>query len=90
MISAHVFVGEEVIIGENCLLHPGARVLAGVRLGDRCIVHSGVVIGSDGFGFQPTREGWRKVAQVGTVVVGNDVEIGANTTIDRGAIEDTT
>ena len=89
VISAHVFVGEDVIIGENCLLHPGARVLAGVRLGDRCIVHSGVVIGSDGFGFQPTREGWRKVAQVGTVVVGNDVEIGANTTIDRGAIEDT-
>ncbi len=89
VISAHVFVGDDVVIGGSCLLHPGARVLAGVELGDRCIVHSGVVIGSDGFGFQSTREGWRKVAQVGAVVIGNDVEIGANTTIDRGAIEDT-
>lgn len=89
VVSAQVFVGDDVIIGENCLLHPGVRVLAGVRMGDRCIIHPGTVIGSDGFGFQPTREGWRKVAQVGTVIVGNDVEIGANTAIDRGAIEDT-
>lgn len=88
-IGSQVFIGDDVTIGENCLLHPGVRVLAGVRLGDRCVVHPGAVIGSDGFGFQPTREGWRKVAQVGTVIVGNDVEIGANTTIDRGAIEDT-
>ena len=64
-------------------------MLNGVRIGDRCIVHSGAVLGADGFGFQPTREGWHKVAQVGSVVVGNDVEIGANSTIDRGAIEDT-
>jgi UDP-3-O-[3-hydroxymyristoyl] glucosamine N-acyltransferase len=89
VISSQTFVGDDVVIGKNCLLHPGVRVLAGVRIGDRCIVHPGAVIGSDGFGFQPTREGWRKVAQVGTVIVGDDVEIGANTTIDRGAIEDT-
>ncbi len=89
VISSQVFIGDDVIIGENCLLHPGVRVLAGVRMGDRCILHPGAVIGSDGFGFQPSREGWRKVAQVGTVIVGNDVEIGANTTVDRGAIEDT-
>lgn len=89
VIGVHAFVGDDVIIGEHCLLYPGARVLAGVRLGDRCIVHPGAVVGSEGFGFQPTREGWRKVAQVGTVIVGNDVDIGANTAIDRGAIEDT-
>ena len=89
IISAQVFVGDDVVIGRDCLLHPGVRVLAGVRMGDRCIVHSGAVIGSDGFGFQPTPQGWRKVAQIGAVIVGNDVEIGANTTIDRGAIENT-
>ena len=88
-IHSQVFVGEDVIIGEYCVLHPGVRVLAGVRIGDRCIIHAGAVLGADGFGFQPTCEGWQKVAQVGTVIVGNDVEIGANTTIDRGAIEDT-
>lgn len=89
VISAQTYIGDDVIIGENCLVHPGVQVLSGTRLGDRCIVHSGAVIGADGFGFQPTSQGWRKVAQVGTVVVGNDVEIGANTTIDRGAIQDT-
>ena len=88
-IHAQVFVGDDVVIGENCVLHSGVRILAGVRVGHRCIVHAGAVLGADGFGFQPTRDGWQKVAQVGTVVVGNDVEIGANTTIDRGAIEDT-
>jgi UDP-3-O-[3-hydroxymyristoyl] glucosamine N-acyltransferase len=89
LVQGQVFIGADVVIGECCVLHPGARILDGVHLGDRCIIHSGAVIGSDGFGFQPTREGWQKVAQVGTVIVGNDVEIGANTTIDRGAIEDT-
>ena len=88
-IRAHVFVGDDVVIGEDCVLHPGVRILDGVRVGHRCIVHAGAVLGADGFGFQPMRDGWQKVAQVGTVVVGNDVEIGANSTIDRGAIEDT-
>jgi UDP-3-O-[3-hydroxymyristoyl] glucosamine N-acyltransferase len=89
VVHGQVFIGADVVIGEHCVLHPGARILDGVHLGDRCIIHSGAVIGSDGFGFQPAAEGWQKVAQVGTVIVGNDVEIGANTTIDRGAIEDT-
>ncbi len=89
VLRGQVFVGDDVVIGEHCVLHPGARLLDRVRIGDRCIVHAGAVIGADGFGFQSTRDGWRKVAQVGTVLVGNDVEIGANTTIDRGAIEDT-
>jgi UDP-3-O-[3-hydroxymyristoyl] glucosamine N-acyltransferase len=82
-------VGDDVVVGDDCIIHPGARLYAGVRLGDRCIVHSGAVIGADGFGFQPSANGWLKVAQVGSVVIGNDVEIGANTAIDRGAIEDT-
>ena len=88
-IHAQVFIGDDVSVGKDCVVHAGARLLAGVRIGDRCIIHAGVVLGADGFGFQPTVKGWRKVAQVGTVVIGDDVEIGANTTVDRGAIEDT-
>lgn len=89
VIGAQTYIGDDVIIGTNCFIHPGARILSDTRLGHGCIVHSGAVIGADGFGFQPTAQGWSKVAQVGAVVIGNDVEIGANTTIDRGAIEDT-
>ena len=88
-IHPHVSIGADVVIGSDCVIYSGARIYPGVRLGDRCIVHSGAVIGSDGFGFQPSAQGWQKVAQVGGVVIGNDVEIGANTAIDRGAIEDT-
>jgi UDP-3-O-[3-hydroxymyristoyl] glucosamine N-acyltransferase len=84
-----VQIGRNVTIGRECVLHRGVVVNDGVRIGDRCIIQSGAVIGSDGFGFQPTASGWLKVPQVGTVVIGNDVEIGANTAIDRGAIEDT-
>ena len=62
---------------------------AGCRIGRRCIVHSGVVIGADGFGFAPTEGRWEKIEQLGAVRIGDDVEIGANTCIDRGALEDT-
>jgi UDP-3-O-[3-hydroxymyristoyl] glucosamine N-acyltransferase len=65
------------------------NVCAGVRIGRRCIVHAGAVIGADGFGFAPDAGTWVKVPQVGAVQIGDDVEIGANTTIDRGAIDDT-
>ena len=61
----------------------------GVRIGERCLVHAGVVIGADGFGVARDQDGWVKVPQLGSVRIGDDVEIGANTTIDRGAIEDT-
>ena len=60
-----------------------------MRIGARCIVHPGAVIGADGFGFAPDSGKWQKIPQVGSVIIGDDVEIGANTTIDRGAIEDT-
>ena len=65
------------------------NVYPGVRIGQRCILHAGAVIGADGFGFAPDAGTWVKVPQVGSVQIGDDVEIGANTTIDRGAIDDT-
>ena len=88
-IHPHAAIHCDAQIGDDCEVHSGAVIHSGVRLGHRCIVHSGAVIGADGFGFQPASAGWRKVAQVGGVVIGDDVEIGANTTIDRGAIDDT-
>ncbi len=88
-VHPNATIHHDVEIGDDCSVHSGAVIYPGVRLGHRCIVHAGAVIGADGFGFQPGKNGWRKVAQVGGVVVGDDVEIGANTTIDRGAIDDT-
>jgi UDP-3-O-[3-hydroxymyristoyl] glucosamine N-acyltransferase len=66
------------------VLHSGVRVYSRVSIGARCIIHSGTVLGSDGYGFEPTREGWSKIPQVGTVVVEDEVEIGANCAVDRG------
>lgn len=88
-------------IGPLCVVERGARIGAGTVLksrvtvsegctvGERCIVHAGVVIGADGFGFAPHQGAWEKIEQLGAVVIGNDVEIGANTCIDRGALQDT-
>lgn len=101
VIEAEVEVGPRAVIGPGCIVMRGARIGAdtrliasvtvyyGVAIGERCIVHAGTVIGSDGFGFAPDRGTWVKIPQVGGVRIGNDVEIGANCTIDRGAIEDT-
>ena len=88
-IHPNATIHHDVEIGNDCSVHSSAVIYPGVQLGHRCIVHSGAVVGADGFGFQPSNSGWRKVAQVGGVVIGNDVEIGASTTIDRGAIDDT-
>lgn len=88
-IGAGCFVGEAVSIGNGSLLWANVTVYHKVQLGQRCIVHSGAVLGSDGFGFANDRGNWVKIPQTGTVLIGNDTEIGANTTIDRGAIEDT-
>jgi UDP-3-O-[3-hydroxymyristoyl] glucosamine N-acyltransferase len=101
VIEADAEVGERAQLGAGCTLFAGARVgedtrlmprvtlYPGVIVGRRCLVHSGAVVGADGFGFAPDEGSWFKVPQVGGVRIGDDVEIGANTTIDRGAIEDT-
>jgi len=81
-----VYVGKGVTIGPDCLVYPHVVLYHDVTVGSRAILHAGCVIGSDGFGFAPTAEGFRKVPQVGTVEIGDDVEIGANTTIDRAAL----
>lgn len=83
VLRAGVALGEGVRVGAGSLLHPNVVVYAGCRLGERCVVHAGAVIGADGFGFDPTPEGWEKVPQCGVVLVGDDVEIGANACIDR-------
>jgi len=85
-------IGAGAHLGQDCLLHARVTLYHGVRVGARTILHSGVVLGADGFGFapHPAQPGaWVKIAQLGGVVVGCDVEIGANTTVDRGALDDT-
>ncbi len=89
VIGASCFVGAGAQVGAQTLLAPRVTLGAGCRIGRRCIVHSGVVIGADGFGFAPTEGRWEKIEQLGAVRIGDDVEIGANTCIDRGALEDT-
>lgn len=100
-IGAHAVVADNARIAEHCVVGQGSavgestRLSARVTLGDgcsigaRCVVHSGVVIGADGFGFAPNNGQWEKIEQLGQVRIGNDVEIGANTCIDRGALQDT-
>ncbi|MCR4663299.1 MAG: UDP-3-O-(3-hydroxymyristoyl)glucosamine N-acyltransferase [Endomicrobiaceae bacterium] len=82
-ILANTFVGSDVVIGKNCLIYPNVTIREKTIIGDNCIIHPGVVIGGDGFGFAATGE---KIPQIGHVEIGNNVEIGANTTIDRAAI----
>ena len=82
-------VGEGVTIGEDSCLYPGVVVYPGCRIGARAILHAGVVIGADGFGIANDGGKWLKIPQIGAVLIGDDVEIGANTTIDRGALDDT-
>ncbi|NIO09901.1 MAG: UDP-3-O-(3-hydroxymyristoyl)glucosamine N-acyltransferase [Deltaproteobacteria bacterium] len=81
-----VFLGEGVEVGEDCVLHPQVTVREGCRLGNRVLLHAGVVIGSDGFGFAEEQGVRKKIPQVGNVEVGDDVEIGANTTVDRATL----
>lgn len=89
VVGPNTVVGPRCHIGEGTRLHANVTLVQDVHIGERCIVHSGAVIGSDGFGNARGETGWVKVPQTGGVRIGNDVEIGSNTTIDRGAIEDT-
>jgi len=90
-----VVIGPGCVIGEGCKIGPGTQLAANVtlyhdvKIGAKCLIHSGAVIGADGFGFARSPEGWHKIAQLGGVEIGDQVEIGANTCIDRGALHDT-
>ncbi|HAF01366.1 MAG TPA: UDP-3-O-(3-hydroxymyristoyl)glucosamine N-acyltransferase [Methylophilaceae bacterium] len=101
VIGDHVLIGEHVSVGAGCViedhvsigqhtvLEPNVTVKFGITIGDRCHLYAGCVIGNDGFGYAEESGQWVKIPQVGRVVIGNDVDIGANTTVDRGAIDDT-
>ncbi|MEO8718084.1 MAG: UDP-3-O-(3-hydroxymyristoyl)glucosamine N-acyltransferase [Burkholderiales bacterium] len=88
-VGAGCYVGEAAAVGADSRLHPSVVVYAGCRIGQRAIVHAGAVIGADGFGMAQEAGRWLKVPQIGRVLIGDDVEIGANTTIDRGTVDDT-
>lgn len=89
VVGSHCHVGAGCRIGENSRLYPGVVLYHNVRIGKRCTLHSHAVLGADGFGFAPVAGGWEKIHQLGGVTLGDDVEVGACTTIDRGALEDT-
>ncbi len=88
-IKANSFIGRNAHIGDNTIVYPNVSIMHGVRIGQRCIIYPSAVIGADGFGHAYQETGWLKIPQVGTVIVGDDVEVGSGTCIDRGAIEDT-
>lgn len=89
VIEANCVVGDGARVGADCVLHANVTLSHRCEVGDRAILHSGCVVGSDGFGFAPNDGRWEKIPQIGRVLIGDDVEIGACTTIDRGALEDT-
>jgi UDP-3-O-[3-hydroxymyristoyl] glucosamine N-acyltransferase len=89
-IFPNCFIGDNVIIGEDCLIHPGVKIYHDCVLNNRVTIHAGTVIGSDGFGFAPQADGsFKKVPQIGNVIIEDNVEIGANTTIDRATMGST-
>ncbi len=89
-IYPQAYIGDGVEVGDDTIIYSGAKIYKGCKIGKRCVVHSGCVIGADGFGFAPDAEGnYQKVAQIGNVVIDDDVEIGANTCIDRATMGST-
>ena len=86
-IYPQVYVGDNVTLGDDVILYPGVKIYHGCKIGKRCIIQAGAIIGGDGFGFAPKEDGsYEKIAQVGIVILEDDVEIGANTTIDRATM----
>ncbi len=89
-IYENVYVGDDVKIGSHCIIYPGVRIYPGMVIGNNVIIHSNAVIGADGFGFAPLEDGtWKKIEHTGNVVIEDDVEIGANTCIDRSQMDST-
>ena len=88
-IYPHAVIGDRVSIGENCLIYPNVTIYEGCRLGNNVTIHAGSVIGADGFGFSPNTEGYEKIPQIGIVTIEDNVEIGANTCIDRSTMGST-
>ena len=89
-IYPNVYIGDNVTIGDGTILYAGVKIYAHCRIGAQCILHAGVVIGSDGFGFEPDAQGVnQKIPQIGNVIIEDDVEIGANTTVDRAMMGST-
>ena len=90
IIHDNVSIGEGTVIGRKCLIYPGVRIYPGTVIGDNVILHENCVIGSDGFGNAPQPDGtWEKIEHLGNVIIGNDVEIGSGTTVDRAEMEST-
>ncbi len=89
LIYPQVYIGDNVEIGEDCIIYPGAKIYFDCKIGNRCIIQAGAVIGGDGFGFAPTATGYDKIPQMGNVVLEDDTEVGANTTIDRATMGST-
>ncbi len=89
-IYPQVYIGDNVTVGENVIIYPGVKIYDGCKIGNNCILHANVVIGSDGFGFAPTPDGsYKKIPQTGNVILEDDVEIGANTVVDRATMGST-
>lgn len=88
-IYPNVYIGDNVTIGDNCILYPHTTIYESCLVGNNCILHAGAVIGADGFGFAPEGEQYKKIPQLGNVILEDDVEVGANTTIDRAVMDST-
>jgi len=88
-IYPHAYIGDNITIGDNCILYPHTTIYDDCHIGNNCILHTGSVIGSDGFGFAPENGQYKKIPQLGNVIIEDDVEIGANTTIDRAVMDST-
>ena len=89
-IYANTVIDDNVVVGDDCVIYAGVKIYEGCRIGKRCVLHAGVVVGSDGFGHAPDAEGrYHKIPQIGNVVIEDDVELGANTTVDRATMGST-
>ncbi len=89
-LMSQVYIGPNVRIGENCIIYPGVKIYKDCLIGDNCIIHANAIIGSDGFGFAPLKNGsFKKIPQIGNVIIEDEVEIGSNTVIDRATMGST-